>query len=108
MARLRDVRRWTSPEDPEVYSKAYAEAELAEDLGTLVHDLRVAAGLGRAELAVRMGVGEDEVLRAEEGDASLGIAFYDGVARAVAVRQPGPPSQPAAPTGWSPSPQPEP
>lgn len=83
MAKLGDVRRRFPPEDPAAYEKAYEEAKLAEELGTLVYSLRAAAGLSEAELAARMGIDEDEVVRAEEGDASLTVAFLDGVAGAV-------------------------
>jgi ribosome-binding protein aMBF1 (putative translation factor) len=86
MAKLSDVRRRFPPEDAAAYERAYAEAELAEDLGTFVYSLRVAADLSEAELAARMGVDEDDVLRAEEGDAALTVAFVDAVARAVGVR----------------------
>ncbi len=107
MATLREVRRRFPPEDAQAYAEAYAAAELAEDLGTLVHDLRVAAGLSRAELATRMGTHEDVVLRAEEGDSSLGVAFFDRVARAVGVRPLPSRLQAAAPTRRAPSPQSE-
>lgn len=115
MAKLRDVRRRFPPEDAAAYEAAYAEAELAEDLGAFVYSLRVAADLGTAEVAARMGVDEDEVLRAEEGDASVTVAFLDGVARAVGARvkitatavlevtlgthDPAPPRRPPAPPG---------
>ena len=86
MAKLSDVRRRFPPGDAEVYARAYAAAELAGALGAFVHGLRVSAGLSEAELARRMGIDEEEVLRAEEGDASLTVAFLDGVARAVEAR----------------------
>ena len=85
-AKLSDVRRRFPPEDAAAYERAYAEAELAEDLGTFVYSLRVAAELTEAELAARMGVDEDDVLCAEEGDGALTVAFVDSVARAVGVR----------------------
>lgn len=86
MAELDDVRRRFPPEDPEAYARAYAEAELAGELGVLVHDLRVAAGLSEHDLAERMGVGEDDVARAEEGDDSLSVGFLDRLGRAVGVQ----------------------
>ncbi len=82
-AKLREVRRRFPPEDASAYASAYAEAALAERLGTLVHRLRVGARMDVAELAARMGVEEDEVLLAEEGDASLTLAYLDRLARAV-------------------------
>jgi transposase-like protein len=86
MAKLSDVRRRFPPEDSEAYVRAYAEAELAGALGALVHGLRVSRGFSVAELARRMGIDKEEVLRAEEGDASLTVAFLDGVARAAGAR----------------------
>jgi hypothetical protein len=122
MAKLTDVRRRFPLEDAGVYAEAYASAALAGEVGALVYGLRVAAGLGQAGLAERMGIDEDEVLRAEEGDPSLTIAFLDGVARAagVQVRVAGPaggvevvlgrsipPRAPQPPTPQPSTPQPE-
>ena len=86
MAKLSDLRRRFPPDDAGAYAAAYAEAGLAASLGELVRALRCAAGLGVAELAASMGVDEDAVVRAEEGDASLTVAFVDRVARAVGLR----------------------
>ncbi|MGC8470915.1 MAG: helix-turn-helix domain-containing protein [Acidimicrobiales bacterium] len=86
MARLSDVRCWFPPEDASVYADAYAEAELAERLGTLVQELRKAACLDVAEMAARTGVHEDELGRAEEGDASVTLGFLDRLAREAGVR----------------------
>ncbi|MDA8075396.1 MAG: helix-turn-helix transcriptional regulator [Actinomycetota bacterium] len=86
MARLSDVRRWFPPEDASMYAAAYAEAELAERLGTLVQALRKAACLDAAELAARTGVHEDELGRAEEGDASMTLGLLDRLAREAGVQ----------------------
>lgn len=86
MAKLRDVRRRFPPDDADLYASAYAQAELAGEIGALVHELRVAAHLSAAELGARLGVDEDQVLFAEEGDPRLTVAFLDGVARAVGLR----------------------
>jgi ribosome-binding protein aMBF1 (putative translation factor) len=86
MATLRDVRRMFPPEDAEAYARAYAIAGVVGDLGALLHARRVAAGLSVAELARRMGVDEEEIRRAEEGDASLTVALAGGVARATRAR----------------------
>jgi transcriptional regulator with XRE-family HTH domain len=85
MAKLSEVRRRFPPEDAEAYVKAYAEAEFAERLGALAHALRASAHLDAPQLATRMGVEEDEVLRAEEGEASTTVAYLDRVARAVGI-----------------------
>ena len=86
MARLSDVRCWFPPEDASMYAAAYAEAELAERLGTLVQELRKAACLDVAEMAARTGVHEDELGRAEEGDASVTLGFLARLAREAGVR----------------------
>lgn len=86
MAKLRDVRRWFPPEDASMYAAAYAEAELAERLGALVVELRRAARLDVSELAARMGVREDDLVRAEEGDATMAVGFLDRLAREAGVR----------------------
>ncbi|MHB1554543.1 MAG: helix-turn-helix domain-containing protein [Acidimicrobiales bacterium] len=86
MAKLSDVRRWFPPEDASMYAAAYAEAELAERLGVLVQELRKAAGLDAAELAACTGVNEDDLVRAEEGDASIAVGFLDRLAREARVR----------------------
>lgn len=86
MAKLSDVRRRFPPQDAAVYAEAYATAALAGELGEFVYGLRVAAGLSEAELAARLGIDSDEVVRAEEGDASLTVAYLDGVARAAGVQ----------------------
>ncbi len=83
MAKLRDVRRRFPPEDPDAYTAAYADATLAGELGELLHDLRVEAGLSEGELAARTGVDEDEVVRAEEGGSPVSVAYLDRVARAL-------------------------
>ncbi len=86
MATLREVRRMFPPEDAEAYARAYTIAGVVGDLGALLHARRVAAGLSVGELARRMGVDEEEVRRAEEGDASLTVALAAGVARATRAR----------------------
>lgn len=85
MAKLSEVRRRFPPGDAAVYAAAYAEAEVAERLGTLLHLLRVAAGVDVAELAARLGVDEEEVLRAEEGGGGITLGYLDRVAVAVGV-----------------------
>jgi len=69
-----------------MYAAAYAEAELAARLGALVQELRKAACLDAAEVAARAGVDEDELGRAEEGDASITLGFLDRLARGAGVR----------------------
>jgi ribosome-binding protein aMBF1 (putative translation factor) len=86
MAKLSDVRRRFPPDDADAYAAAYTEAELAENLALLVQGLRLSAGLSEAELAARMGVGEAEIQRAEEGDASVSVVFLHRLGRAVGVR----------------------
>jgi hypothetical protein len=86
MVRLDELRRKFPPEDGAAYARAYAEAVLAERLGTLVHDIRVEADLEPSALAALMDVDEAEILRAEEGDASLSFLFLDRLARAAGSR----------------------
>lgn len=82
--RLEDVRRRIGGSGGAEYEAAYAEAERAERLGEAAYRLRAAAGLSQAELAARMGVVEDQVARAEEGDPALGSDFFDRLVRALA------------------------
>jgi Helix-turn-helix domain len=84
MAKLSDVRRRFPPDDAQAYARAYSAAVLAEELGALLYGLRTSANLSEAELASRLGVDEDQVVRAEEGDAELTVAYVDAVVRAVA------------------------
>lgn len=86
MAKLSDVRRRFPPDDADAYAAAYTEAELAENLAVLVQGLRLSAGLSQAELAARMGVEEEEIQRAEEGDASISLEFLHRLGRAVGAR----------------------
>jgi ribosome-binding protein aMBF1 (putative translation factor) len=83
---LDELRRRFPPQDPAGYAKAYTEALVAEQMGALVHALRVDAQLEVCELAARLGVDEDEILRVEEGDTTLSVAFVDELARAVGAR----------------------
>ncbi|HVC15123.1 MAG TPA: helix-turn-helix transcriptional regulator [Acidimicrobiales bacterium] len=86
MAKLDDVRRRFPPRDAAAYEAAYADAVRADRLAVLVHRVRVAARLGEGELAARMGVDEDAIVRAEEGDPSVTVAYLDRLARATGVR----------------------
>jgi transcriptional regulator with XRE-family HTH domain len=85
MAKLSDVRRRFPTGDAAAYAAAYAEAELAAAVGTLLHGLRTAAGIDPAELSARCGLDEDEILRAEEADVHLTVGHLDRVARALGV-----------------------
>lgn len=80
---LDDLRRHVPVEDPAAYADAYAEATIAGSLGVALHRLRVEAGLSAGALAERLGVDEDAVERAEEGDPALTVAFVARVARVL-------------------------
>ena len=86
--KLDDMRRRFGGSEHAEYEAAYAEAERAGRLGELAYALRAAAGLSRAELAARMGVSEDQVARAEEGDPALGADVFDRLGRALGVGVP--------------------
>lgn len=86
MAKLSDVRRRFPPEDADAYATSYADADLAARLGELAHRLRSSSGLSEHDLAARMGVDADDVLRVEEGDAAATLAFLDRLGRALGVR----------------------
>lgn len=83
--KLDDLRRRIPVEDRAAYDAAYAEATAAGRLGDAVHRLREAAGLSEAALAERVGVGEEEIAAAEEGDPSVTVAFVAQLARALGV-----------------------
>lgn len=71
---LHEMRARIPVGDRAVYEAAYADAALSSRIGETVFALRTAAGMGEAELALRMGVEAEEVVEAEEG-APVDVAF---------------------------------
>jgi len=69
-------------ENPE-YDRLYEEAELAHDLGQLVHDRRTALGLSQAELAERCGMKQPQISRIEGGGTMPTIPLLRRLARAL-------------------------
>jgi|SRR5579862_439668 len=71
--------------DRTAYELAYAETELAEKLGELLHRVRSAAGISEAELAERTGTTQDTIVGFEEGAPGVTVAFLDQVGRVLGV-----------------------
>jgi transcriptional regulator with XRE-family HTH domain len=58
-----------------------------QDVGRLIHDVRVAMGLTQAELSRRSGVSQSQISRIERGRLEdLSIAVLDGLMRALGIR----------------------
>jgi ribosome-binding protein aMBF1 (putative translation factor) len=70
-------------EDNSEYDRLYEEAELAHDLGQLVHDRRIALGLSQVELAERCGMKQPQISRIEGGGTVPTIPLLRRLARAL-------------------------
>ncbi|MDI3424139.1 helix-turn-helix domain-containing protein [Streptomyces luteolus] len=65
------------------YDRLYEEAELAHDLGQLVHDRRSALGLSQTELAERCSMQQPQISRIEGGGTVPTIPLLRRLARAL-------------------------
>lgn len=78
-----DVHKPQPIDDPEVYRRAYAEADLAGRLAEIVHRLRTNAGLTQTELARRMGTTQSSIARVEHGGSTPTLDLLDRLGRAI-------------------------
>jgi len=62
------------------YDRAFAEANLAADVGERIHHAREAAGLSQRELARRMGTNQAAIDRLESGGVGATLTTLQRVA----------------------------
>ena len=67
------------------YDQAYAEAQLAAEVGERVHAAREAAGLSQRELARRMGTSQAAIDRLESGGVGATLTTLQRVASALGL-----------------------
>jgi ribosome-binding protein aMBF1 (putative translation factor) len=70
-------------DDNSEYDRLYEEAELAHDLGQMVHDRRTALGLSQTELAERCGMKQPQISRIEGGGTVPTIPLLRRLAHAL-------------------------
>ena len=67
------------------YDQAYAEAQLAAEVGERIHAAREAAGLSQRELARRMGTSQAAIDRLESGGVGATLTTLQRVATALGL-----------------------
>jgi transcriptional regulator with XRE-family HTH domain len=67
------------------YDRAYAEAQLAAEVGERIHAAREAAGLSQRELARRMGTSQAAIDRLESGGVGATLTTLQRVATALGL-----------------------
>ena len=67
------------------YDQAYAEAQLASEVGEGVREAREAAGLSQRDLAARMGTSQAAIARLEAGGVGATLTTLHRVAVAVGM-----------------------
>jgi ribosome-binding protein aMBF1 (putative translation factor) len=72
-------------EERREYDQAYAEAQLAAEVGERVHAAREAAGLSQRELARRMGTSQAAIDRLESGGVGATLTTLQRVASALGL-----------------------
>ncbi len=72
-------------DEREEYDRAYAEAQLAADVGERIHAAREAAGLSQRELARRMGTSQAAIDRLESGGVGATLTTLQRVATALGL-----------------------
>jgi ribosome-binding protein aMBF1 (putative translation factor) len=72
-------------EERKEYDQAYAEAQLAAEVGERIHAAREAAGLTQRELARRMGTSQAAIDRLESGGVGATLTTLQGVATALGL-----------------------
>lgn len=68
-----------------VYDQAYAEAQLAADVGERVREAREAAGFSQRDLAARMGTSQAAIARLEAGGVGATLTTLHRVAAALGL-----------------------
>jgi ribosome-binding protein aMBF1 (putative translation factor) len=72
-------------EERKEYDQAYAEAQLAAEVGERIHAAREAAGLSQRELARRMGTSQAAIDRLESGGVGATLTTLQRVATALGL-----------------------
>ena len=72
-------------EERKEYDRAYAEAQLAAEVGERIHAAREAAGLTQRELARRMGTSQAAIDRLESGGVGATLTTLQRVATALGL-----------------------
>jgi ribosome-binding protein aMBF1 (putative translation factor) len=72
-------------EERREYDQAYAEAQLAAEVGERIHAAREAAGLSQRELARRMGTSQAAIDRLESGGVGATLTTLQRVATALGL-----------------------
>ena len=72
-------------EERKEYDQAYAEAQLAAEVGERIHAAREAAGLTQRELARRMGTSQAAIDRLESGGVGATLTTLQRVATALGL-----------------------
>src|SRR5277367_3650154 len=72
-------------EERKEYDQAYAEAQLAAEVGERIHTAREAAGLSQRELARRMGTSQAAIDRLESGGVGATLTTLQRVASALGL-----------------------
>lgn len=67
------------------YERAYAEAQLAAEVGERIHAAREAAGLSQREIARRMGTSQAAIDRLESGGVGATLTTLQRVATALGL-----------------------
>lgn len=74
-----------TPAERAEYERAYAEAQLASDVGGRIRTAREAAGLSQRELAERMATSQAAVARLEGGGVGATLTTLHRVAAALGM-----------------------
>ena len=72
-------------EERREYDQAYAEAQLAAEVGERIYAAREAAGLSQRELARRMGTSQAAIDRLESGGVAATLTTLQRVATALGL-----------------------
>jgi ribosome-binding protein aMBF1 (putative translation factor) len=72
-------------EERKDYDRAYAEAQLAAEVGERIQTAREAAGLSQRELARRMGTSQAAIDRLESGGVGATLTTLQRVATALGL-----------------------
>ncbi len=81
----KDVKDAHRVENPERFDRVYDETRQAYELGVLVREHRLAAGLTQSDLAKRSGMSQPAIARLEAGGAEPTIATLRRIASALNI-----------------------
>ncbi len=84
-AKWKDIKKAHREHNPEQFDRVYEETRQAYELGVLVREQRIAAGLTQNELAKRTGMSQPAVARLEAGGTEPTIATLRRIAEALEI-----------------------